>query len=77
MQRQIVDNSGIKRQSSVRTMTPCKSCDTSDKSLDGFLGSKFAERDDESRDCVRSNRAHSAINDTTQTLANICLKCDL
>ena len=65
----------------MRMMTPKRSgeyvSNTTVDSFDGLSGSKLAERDDESKDWVRSSNAHSAIKDTTQTLASFCLKPDL
>lgn len=58
-------------------MTPVRSGDKEFESLDGSRGSKFAERDDDNNAWVRRSKAHKAINETTQTLANICLKADL
>lgn len=55
-------------------MTPSRSEDKVLESLDGSAGSKFAERDDDSSDWVRSNKAHRDISDVTQTLAKSCLK---
>ena len=55
-------------------MTPTRSGDMELESREGSLGSKFAERDDDSNDWVRNRRAHRAVNDATQTLAKICLK---
>ena len=69
-----MNTSGSVRHSSVRTMTPTRSGDIELESREGSLGSKFAERDDDSKDWVRSSSAHRAANDTQQALANICLK---
>ncbi len=58
----------------MRTMTPQRSGDLESDTLDGLFGSKFADRDEESNDCVLRSNAHSAIKHVTQTLANFCLK---
>ncbi len=73
----MANTNGNARQHSVRMMTPKRSgeylSDTTVESFDGLSGSKLAERDDESKDWVRSSNAHSAIKDITQTLGSFCL----
>ena len=73
----MANTNGNARQHSVRMMTPKRSGEYLSDSFDGLSGSKLAERDDESKDCVRRSNAHSAIKDITQTLASFCLKPDL